>query len=110
MAPGAHQVKAASQVDQSLDELERLSDELDEEDARGMSSEVLRRLHDYEMVKALLREAEQAKESDDAASVGRVYADLSRRYNILAPAYKERVAGKCMTLHEWLTQAKTRRR
>ncbi len=97
---------AQDQIARSLGELERLSDELDEEDTRGMSSEALRRLHDYEMVKALLREAEQAKESDDAESAGRVYADLSRRYNILAPAYKERVAGKCMTLHEWLTQAK----
>ena len=109
-SPGKGPRSAQDQIAQSLDELERLSDELDEEDARGMSSEALRRLHDYEMVKALLREAEQAKESDDTASVGRVYADLSRRYNILAPAYKERVAGKCMTLHEWLTQAKTRRR
>lgn len=111
-SPGKGPRSAQDQIARSLGELERLSDELDEEDTGGMSSEALRRLHDYEMVKALLREAEQAKESDDLAGAGRAYADLTRRYNILAPAYKERIAGKCMTLHQWLIQArqaKTRR-
>ena len=89
-------------VSEGLGELARLSGELKDENQGELDREDLVRLHDFEIVKKLLKEAEEAKTAGDEERARRLYDDLSGRYAALSPEYKRGVAERCIRLHQWL--------
>ncbi len=99
---------SGEQIESSLRELERLSGDL-VTDEDNLTKDDMEKLHDLEMVKALIKEAEEAKLSGDIEMVRMLYRDLGKRYAGLSPRYKERVSERCITLHTWLRQNSTQK-